>query len=212
MRKRPSDFVPSQELTEAAMSALGSASPVSVARAMLRGKDRVRLREEQYRSVMKRQRQQPEPPLSEAAAKTAPGSGAALKSNEARLKANGGMKMDTREFIGSFLKPEDVSTPVVLTIANVAEGKFDKLDLTFDDGSKLGLNNTNGRKVARAWGYESDAWINKQVELSAGRITYKDEEQDTIVLTPISPAMPANEPALAKSLTLGGPIDDDIPF
>ena len=49
-------------------------------------------------------------------------------------------KMDVREYIGgTFLKPEDIgATPVVLTIVGVAMGKFDKLDLTFADGSKRG--------------------------------------------------------------------------
>ena len=36
--------------------------------------------------------------------------------------------MDTREFIGgTFLKPEDVMTPIELKIVDVAKGKFDKL-------------------------------------------------------------------------------------
>jgi hypothetical protein len=121
------------------------------------------------------------------------------------------MKMDTREFIGgSFLKPEDVTTPVVLKITGVAKGKFDKLDLTFDDGSKLGLNATNGRKIAKAWTFESANWLNKEVELSAGIVPYNGEDQPTIVLKPRSPVTPARDQALAKPPKSA--IDDDIPF
>jgi hypothetical protein len=85
--------------------------------------------------------------------------------------------MNVHEWIGGkFLKPEDIgTTPIVLTIVDVAEGRWDKLDLTFSDGSKLSLNNTNGWTIARAWGYESDDWIDKQVELSVGLTTYKGE-------------------------------------
>jgi hypothetical protein len=61
--------------------------------------------------------------------------------------------MDVSEWIGgTFLKPEDIgATPTALTIVDIAEGKWKKLDLTFNDGSKLSLNKTNGRASARAW-------------------------------------------------------------
>jgi hypothetical protein len=119
--------------------------------------------------------------------------------------------VDTREFIGGILlKPEDVTTPIVLTIVHVAKGKFDKLDLTFDDGSKLGLNATNGKKIAKAWTFESANWLGKEVELSAGVVPYNGEDQPTIILKTISPSTPAHEKALAKSPK--SPIDDEIPF
>jgi hypothetical protein len=125
--------------------------------------------------------------------------------------------MNVREWIsGTFLKPEDIgATPIVLTIVDVAEGKWDKLDLTFNDGSKLSLNNTNGRAIARAWGYESDDWIDKQVELSVGLTTYKGEQQESILLKPVTPATPshalkpAKPPRPARKLD---PLDDDIQF
>jgi hypothetical protein len=118
--------------------------------------------------------------------------------------------MNVREFIGgTFLKPEDIgATPIVLTIVEVAEGKWDKLDLTFDDGSKLSLNATNGRAIARAWGYESNDWLGKQVELSVGFTTYKGEQQESILSRPLSPAIPASERKPPPAPT----IDDEIPF
>jgi hypothetical protein len=49
--KRPSDFIPSSALFEAAERVLGKAEPVSLAKAM-RGRGRARIREEQYRLAM----------------------------------------------------------------------------------------------------------------------------------------------------------------
>ena len=125
--------------------------------------------------------------------------------------------MNVRKWIGGeFLKPEDIgATPIVLTIVDVAEGKWEKPDLTFDNGSKLSLNKTNALTIARAWGDESDDWIDKQVELSAGLTTYNGEQQKSILLKPIRPATPANalKPVkLPKPPQKSDPLDDDIPF
>ena len=116
--------------------------------------------------------------------------------------------MNVHEWIGgTFLKPEDIgATPIMLTIVHVAKGKWEKLDLTFNDGSKLSLNNTNGRAIARAWGYESDDWIDKQVELSVGLTNYKGEQQESVLLKPITPVTPA------KPTRKSDPLDDDVAF
>jgi hypothetical protein len=120
--------------------------------------------------------------------------------------------MNVREFIqGTFLKPDDIGdTPVTLTIANVALGKWDKLDLTFADGSKLSLNATNGRALAKAWGYESSSWIDKLVEARVGTIPFDGKDQPSILLKPVSPAMSARELALVKPAEPD--LSDDIPF
>jgi hypothetical protein len=124
--------------------------------------------------------------------------------------------MDVSEWIGgTFLKPEDIGATIVLTIVDVAKGKWEKLDLTFNDGSKLSLNQTNGRTIARAWGYESDNWIDKQVELSVGLTTYNGEQQESILLKPISPAIPLSERKALKRVKparKSDPLDDDIEF
>jgi hypothetical protein len=125
--------------------------------------------------------------------------------------------MNVLEWIGgTFLKPEDIgTTPIVLTIVDVAEGKWQKPDLTFNNGSKLSLNKTNARTIARAWGYESDDWIDTQVELSVGLTTYNGEQQESILLNPITPATPANAPKPAKPPKppqKSDPLDDNIPF
>jgi hypothetical protein len=119
--------------------------------------------------------------------------------------------MNVHEWIGArFLKPEEIgTTPIVLTIVNVSEGKWGKLDLSFNDGSKLSLNTTNGRAIARAWGYESDDWIDKMVELSVGLTSYKGEQKESILVKPITPATPANALKPAKPRK---PIDADVSF
>jgi hypothetical protein len=99
----------------------------------------------------------------------------------------------------------------VLKITGVAEGKYDKLDLTFDDESKLSLNATNGKAITRAWGYETSAWLHKKVELAAGRTTFKGEPQETILLRPVTPATPAHEKSPART-PKPDISDDPIPF
>lgn len=125
--------------------------------------------------------------------------------------------MDVSEWIGgTFLKPEDIgATSIALTIVDIAEGKWKKLDLTFNDGSKLSLNKTNLRAIARAWGCESDSWIDKEVELSVGLTTYNGEQQESILLKPISPPIPLSERKALKPVKparKSDPLDDDIEF
>lgn len=119
--------------------------------------------------------------------------------------------MDTREFYGTFLKPADVQTPIVLTIASVDKGRFG-LDLSFSDGSQMGLNQTNWRAITKVRGVDSNNWLDKQVELNAGTVPYDGKEVETILLNPVSPAMSAGELAVTKPPKSGGPVDDDIPF
>jgi hypothetical protein len=124
-----------------------------------------------------------------------------------RASYRGNDEMNLREYAGNFLKPEDIgSTPVTLTIAAVVDGKFDKPDLAFSDGSKMGLNVTNAKTLAKAWGYETEGWVGKEVKAVVGIIPYKGEKQQTILLTPVSPAMTAIEIAAVK------PEEIDIPF
>jgi hypothetical protein len=125
--------------------------------------------------------------------------------------------MNAREWIGGrFLKPEDIGAmPIVLTIVDVAGGKWKKLDLTFNDGSKLSLNDTNGWTILRAWGDDTDDWIDKQVELSVGLTTYGGEPKDSVLLKPITPATPTSalKPVkLPKPPRKSDPLDDNIPF
>jgi hypothetical protein len=118
--------------------------------------------------------------------------------------------MDMTKYIGSvFLKVEDIeaSGPRRVTIIDVQEGKFDKPDLHFDDGTCLSCNATNGRVLAKEYGFESDDWIDKEVELVVGEIPYQGKPQKAILVRPISPPIENKKPPNSKP-----EFDDSIPF
>jgi len=77
--------------------------------------------------------------------------------------------MDVSKYLGNaFRRVGDVKVngTIRVVIANVTEGKFDKPDLTFDDGTRLSLSVTNTRTLALAYGTEGADWIGKEIELS----------------------------------------------
>jgi hypothetical protein len=118
--------------------------------------------------------------------------------------------MDISKYIGGlFLKVVDIKTngPVRVKIVDVSEGRYDKPDLTFDDGTRLSCNATNGRTLARAYGFDSDDWIDKEVELVVGEIQYQGKPQEAILINPISP--PIENKAPPKR---GDDPNDSIPF
>jgi hypothetical protein len=109
--------------------------------------------------------------------------------------------MDVSKYLGNaFLTvgAVKVNEPIRVVIENVTEGKFDKLDLTFDDGTRLSLNVTNTRTLARAYGTDSADWIGKEIELSVGQIPYEGELQDSILVKPISPPIEKRPPPKPK--------------
>jgi hypothetical protein len=98
--------------------------------------------------------------------------------------------MDVSKYLGNaFLKVGDVKAngPIRVVIASIAEGQFGKLDLTFDDGTRLSLNVTNTRALARAYGTDDADWIGKEIELNVGEIEYQGKLQESILIKPISP-------------------------
>jgi hypothetical protein len=116
--------------------------------------------------------------------------------------------MDMFKYVGGrFLKVDDIKAngPVRVKIVDVSEGRYDKPDLTFDDGSKLGCNATNGSALARAYGFDSDDWINKEVELVVGEIPYQGKPQAAILVKPITPPIENKKPPKPD-------FDDSIPF
>jgi hypothetical protein len=119
--------------------------------------------------------------------------------------------MDVRKFIGTFLKIEDLEAePLELTIVDVEENdKFDKLDPVFDDGSKASVNSTNGPRLAKAYGYNSEHWIGQQIRLSAGTAPFKGEQVPSIVFTPVSPALSPEQRLPPPKPEID---DSDIPF
>lgn len=117
--------------------------------------------------------------------------------------------MDMSKYVGNvFLKVDDIkaSGPIRVKITDVSEGRFGKPDLTFDDGTRLSCNTTNGRVLARAYGMESDDWIDKQVELVVGEIEYDGKMNEAVLVKPISPSIENKAPPKKPDF------DDEIPF
>ena len=116
--------------------------------------------------------------------------------------------MDVRKYMGNvFLKVDHVKAtgPIRVTIIGVSEGQYGKPDLAFHDGSQLSLNATNCRTLARAYGFESDDWIDKEVELTVGEIQYQGQLQEAILIKPISPPIEKKAPPPSE-------FDDAMPF
>jgi hypothetical protein len=127
------------------------------------------------------------------------------------------MTMDMRKYSGAaFLKVGDikVSGPRRVVIVGVTEGKYDKPDLELDDGTKLSINATNNRTLMSAYGWESEGWLDKEIELSVGKAEYQGELQDSIVVKPISLPIERKPPPPQPKGENGkrGDMDDEIPF
>jgi hypothetical protein len=123
--------------------------------------------------------------------------------------------MDMRKFNGGgFLKIEDVrAQPLTLRIVDIAEGQYGRPDVEFDDGTKLSLNVTNNRTLTREFGFESTAWLGKQVELSLGETMFEGKSQESIIVKPIaSSPLTENAPLPQPMKKRNGDMDDDIPF
>jgi hypothetical protein len=103
----------------------------------------------------------------------------------------------------NFLNVDDIkaSGPIQGTIACVTEGRFEKLNLIFDDGTQVSCNQTSCKALARAYGKESDGWIGKKVEVTLGKIQYNDETQEIILVKPISPAIAPPKPAFGDAIS-----------
>ena len=136
--------------------------------------------------------------------------------------------MDMRQFKKPrLLKVDDVrSGPRQLRIAGVLQGKYEKPDLVFESGDKLGLSATNIDILAEAYGWDSNMWIGHVVELSVGKGQFSGKEVDMVLLKPISKAEvegaetakePAkkktpNKPPQLKAVGGGGAMDYEIPI
>src|SRR5690349_13363650 len=103
--------------------------------------------------------------------------------------AEGATKMNMRKFAATeFIRLDDLKDgPREETIAGIVEGKFDKPDVIFESGAKMGLNKTNTLTLCKAYGDEEEAWIGKVVELFAGTIRYQGSDKEAVLVRPISP-------------------------
>ncbi len=105
--------------------------------------------------------------------------------------------MDMSKYAGkSFVKVDDVRAgPVRKVIERYGVGKkYDKPELTFEDGDVLSLNATNVRTLIRHYGKDGRMWLGATVELVLGKVEYRGSLQDSVLVKPISPPRSASEP------------------
>lgn len=123
--------------------------------------------------------------------------------------------MDMRKYArrSAYIKIDDVrDEPIDGTIAHVKEGKFGKPDMTLESGKVLSLNGSNTETLINAFGDDSDRWIGKQIKLSLGRIHYQGEDNEAVIVEPISSPIP-KKPAKSEAPKSAQPDpSDEIPF
>jgi hypothetical protein len=118
--------------------------------------------------------------------------------------------VDVSKYLGNaFLKVGDikVSGPRRVMITDVAEGRYDKLGLSFDDVTRLSCNTTNSRVLATAYGRRSESWVGQEIELFVGDIEYQGKLQEAVLVKPISPPIENKVPPKANDGS-----NDEIPF
>jgi hypothetical protein len=125
--------------------------------------------------------------------------------------------MDMRKYAGEqYLKVDDVRHGSLLVqIAVVKPGKFDKPDVVFETGQILSLSVTNDKILVRAYGPDSDDWLGKEIELTLGQIEFEKKPQDAIIVVPSSPALNETERKAAQDRLAAknpGEMNDMIPF
>jgi hypothetical protein len=134
--------------------------------------------------------------------------------------------MDARKYASKYVKPDTVRDgPIQTRIISIFESeRFNRPMLELETGSQFMLNETNNNTLIKAWGYETDAWIGKELVLELG--TYKDwnedppVDKDTVKMRAVSSAKEAQNgstPAkpLPPSRVVASPkasMDDEIPF
>jgi hypothetical protein len=131
------------------------------------------------------------------------------------------MKM-TKYAGASFIGVDDVQDgPIRGTAAAVDLGSFDKPVITFSNGMKFSLNKTNVSTLIEAFGDDSDDWIGEKVELYAGTIRFKNEDQPAVLVRPlvraagekkVKPPKPKSGPSADIDDPVPSDIDDQIPY
>jgi hypothetical protein len=120
-----------------------------------------------------------------------------------------------RQYAGShFWKVDDVRDgPTRLTIEAVVDGKYNKPDIIFHDGSRLSANVTNVRALIRAYGDDSADWKDKEVDLVLGEVDFEDKKQEAVIVKPFTPPVkPKPKKAEARANGADDDMDDQIPF
>jgi hypothetical protein len=139
----------------------------------------------------------------------------AVRTTQGRRKRKAIVMKMTKYASAAFIGVDDVQDgPIRGTIAEVDHGSFDKAVVTFSNGMKFSLNKTNVGTLIAVWGDESDDYVGEKLELYAGTIRYKNEDQPAVLVRPLVRAAGEKKTKPPKP-TKGDPIpdiDDQIPF
>jgi hypothetical protein len=137
------------------------------------------------------------------------------------------MTMDMRKYSAGVIMPENLSEESrIEKIINIFEHeKHNCAVLEFESGDQLYLWPNLARVLNKAWGYDSENWLQQEVELSLGHYLDKKAdpptEKECINIRAVSPAKQransgAPVSALSKVVSRGvgkhDDMDDSIPF
>ena len=97
--------------------------------------------------------------------------------------------LNLKKYVGSnFLKVDHLRDgPRREVIAGWGENNFGRPEITFVSRDVLSLNDTNTRILIDHYGENSRDSIGAEVELYLGKVKYKGEMQDSILLRPLTP-------------------------
>ena len=117
------------------------------------------------------------------------------------------MGRNMRKFAATeFVKVEDLRDgPRQETIAEIVDGKFERPDIIFESGARMGLNGTNTLTLCNAYGDDDEDWIGRVVELFVGTICYQGMDKEVVLVRPISPPIKRATSKETKPR-------DDVPF
>lgn len=87
-------------------------------------------------------------------------------------------------FQENYLRADDLTDPIVVTISDVTEvtiGDDDRVVLDFSDNPKLlPLNKTNALTLADELGDDTDEWIGKQIELYRDKVMFQGKRTNAV--------------------------------
>ncbi|WP_299591673.1 hypothetical protein [uncultured Microbulbifer sp.] len=101
----------------------------------------------------------------------------------------------SQAFKSSFAKAADFPVPVRVSVLQVEMepvgrdqqlkpvGTFRRLDT--GESIRVTINQTNGQRLAGAFGHDTDHWVNRQVEISARPTTYRGQPVQGIHMEPV---------------------------
>ena len=133
--------------------------------------------------------------------------------------------MDISKYMtGAYITAKDLGEEVRdETIADTRDGQYGKPELVFESKDKLSLNATNLKIMTKHYGRETNLWVGIMIRLVRGEATFNGNRVPSVVIVPVSPAIPQDQRLWRTSLkgklkpqaTAGDmhrPLDDDIPF